>query len=403
MTRMKPFRFASALQISVSALLVCGSQSYGQHLVDPRTDPRIAARAARARLAQDPRPAAATPLPKAAGTFIAFDAGACQTPGSFPGCTDPVAINNAGEILGYSVDANGIPHGFLGDSRGTFTIFDVPGAVAYSLVFTEGPPGSSLNPAGEAAGGYYDANGNQHGFVRDNHGAITAFDAPGAVNGTIPLSINAAGEVTGYYFDANFFSHGFLRGANGNLTEFDAPGAGTITTACFLGLTYPAGINAGGKITGQYYDAQCNIHGFLRDRNGAFTVVDVPNSADTFPGTINDGGEIAGNVVGATGGNAFIRDQSGSFTVFNVPGVRDFGPMDINAPGVVVGSYLDANLVSHSFRRTPDGTLTIIDFPGAGTGFLQGTYASSINSAGEITGEYTDANGVLHGFLFLPQ
>ena len=34
-----------------------------------------------------------------------------------------------------------------------------------------------------------------------------------------------------------------------------------------------------------------------------------------------------------------------------------------------------------------------IDFPGAGTGFLQGTYANSINAAGEITGAYTDANG----------
>jgi len=77
--------------------------------------------------------------------------------------------------------------------------------------------------------------------------------------------------------------------------------------------------------------------------------------------------------------------------------------MDINPAGVVAGSYLDANLVSHSFRRTPDGTLTSIDFPGAGTAFLQGTFASSLNAAGVITGAYNDANGVLHGFLFLPQ
>lgn len=90
--------------------------------------------------------------------------------------------------------------GFLRDSRGTFTIFDVPGAVDYSLVYSEGQPGSSLSPSGEATGGYYYLNGNQHGFVRDNYGAITTFDAPEAVNGTIPLSINAAGEVTGYIF-----------------------------------------------------------------------------------------------------------------------------------------------------------------------------------------------------------
>jgi hypothetical protein len=76
--------------------------------------------------------------------------------------------------------------------------------------------------------------------------------------------------------------------------------------------------------------------------------------------------------------------------------------MNINSAGVVVGSYLDANLVAHSFRRTRDGVLTSIDFPGAGTGFLLGTTANSINAAGEITGSYNDANGVQHGFLFLP-
>jgi hypothetical protein len=350
---------------------------------------------------------AAISLPQAPGTFITFDApGGCQTPASFPGCTTPVAINPRGEILGYNVDANGIAHAFLRDSKGTFTSFDVPGAVIYTNIFFLGSPGSSLNPSGEATGGYQEANFSTPGFVRDNHGAITTFVPPEGFPSntffTVPLSINAAGEVTGYYVVAPFLSHGFLRDANGHLTKFDAPGAGPVTTACPFGLTQPQGINAGGKITGQYYDPQCNPHGFLRERNGAFTVVDVPNSLGTFPTTINEGGEIAGSVVGATGGNAFIRDQSGSFTVFNVPGVNTFGPMNLNSAGVVVGSYLDENAVSHSFRRTPDGTLTIIDFPGAGTGPFDGTYASSINAAGVITGAYSVA-GANHGFLFLPQ
>jgi hypothetical protein len=303
--------------------------------------------------------------------------------------------------LGYSVDANGIPHGFVRDRSGTFTSFDVPGAAFYTLVFTEGPPGSSLNAAGAATGGYIDASFLFHGFVRDNHSVITTFDVPGAANGTTPLSINPAGQVTGYYFDANFFGHGFLRDANGNMTEFDAPGAGTDASGCVFGLTFPNGINAGGQITGLYYDPQCNVHGFLRERNGAFTVVDVPNSLGTTPVAINNGGAIAGST-DAPGGNAFSRSPSGSFTIFDVPGVRDFGNMSINSAGVIVGSYLDVNLVSHSFKRTPDGSLTIIDFPGAGTGALQGTYANSINEAGEITGAYNDGNGVLHGFLFLP-
>jgi hypothetical protein len=390
---MKPtqkLRVARALQIAVAALLVCGLPAYGQRL-----DPRMAPAAAQAAAVQGAQPAPATPLPQAAGTFMTVDPpGACRTASSFPGCTDPVAINPAGEILGYSVDANGIPHGFLRDTHGTFTSFDVPGTAFYTLVFSEGPPGSSLSPVGEATGGYIDTNGLFHGFVRDNLGAITTFDAPGGFGFTIPLAINPAGEVAGYFFDANFFTHGFFRDANGNVTAFDVPDA---STACFLGLTMATGMNAAGKITGTYYDAQCNPHGFLRDQNGAFTVFDAPNSFGTFPLTINNGGEIAG-----VGADEFIRDQNGSFTVFDIPGLRDVNTMNINSAGVVVGSYLDANLAAHSFRRTPDGVLTSMDFPGAGTGFLLGTTANSINAAGEITGSYNDANGVQHGFLFLP-
>jgi len=340
--------------------------------------------------------AATVALGKTAGTFITFDApGGCQTPASFPGCTTPVAINPRGEILGYNVDANGLAHAFLRDSSGAFTSFDVTGAVLYTNVFSVGPPGSSINPSGEATGGYFDANGLEHGFVRDSRGAITTFDPPGAVNGTVPLSINAVGEVTGYYFDANFLFRGFFRDAKGNMTDFDPPGFG-----CFG--TGPNAINAAGIIVGSYTDSACNSHGFVRERNGAITVIDVPNSLETFLITVNEGGQIAGNVVGASGGNGFIRDTNGVFTFFNVPDVRDFGPMNLNAPGVVVGSYLDDNLVSHSFLRTPDGTLTIIDVPGAGTGFLDGTYASSINAAGVITGDYSVA-GANHGFLLLPQ
>lgn len=345
----------------------------------------------------------AAALPEAAGTFITFDApGACGTP-VFPGCTYPVAINPAGVILGYSVDANGMPHGFLRDSSGTFTSFDVSGAVAYSANFFEGNPASSLNPQGEATGGYFDTNGAQHGFIRDKHDVITTFDVPGAVNFTNPLSINPAGEVTGYYFDAGFFAHGFVRDANGNVTEFDAPGA---STGCFFGLTYPDGINAAGKITGNYYDSQCVSHGFLRTRNGVLTVIDVPDfSGGTGPGSINDGGDIAGSGVDSTGAlHWFVRDRKGSIAIFDTPDLFGAGiNMDISSAGVVTGWWYDENIVVHSFRRTPDGTITSINFPGAGTGFFLGTYANSINASGDIAGAYTDANGVYHGFLFQPR
>jgi hypothetical protein len=343
----------------------------------------------------------------ATGTFITFDA-----PGAgniaYSG-TYSVSINPAGEILGSTTDSNGAVTGFLRSSQGTFTTFNVSGATEYIYPYWGvGPSGSTLNPSGEATGGYGDANFTIHGFVRDPSGAITTFDAPGAditpgdFAGTLPLSINQAGEVTGYYFDANYLAHGFVRDKKGNVTAFDAPDA---STACWFGLTSPASINAGGEITGNYLDSGCNQHGFLREPNGAFTEFDVPGFTGITPLTINDGGQIAGSYWDASYNynHGFLRDPSGAITTFDLPNLRDFRSMQINPAGVLAGLWFDENLVAHGFRRAADGTITTIDVPGAGTGEFQGTVANSINPAGVITGWYKDANSVAHGFLFLPQ
>jgi hypothetical protein len=72
-----------------------------------------------------------------------------------------------------------------------------------------------------------------------------------------------------------------------------------------------------------------------------------------------------------------LFETSDSSTVFEIPNAFILNSMSINSPGVVVVWIDDVTLVSHSFRRTPDGTLTSIDFPGAGTGFIQGTRRDS--------------------------
>lgn len=56
--------------------------------------------------------------------------------------------------------------------------------------------------------------------------------------------------------------------ARGRYTAFDAPGA-RLETA-------PTGINDHGQITGSYVDADGVYHGYLRDRRGRFTDVDLP-------------------------------------------------------------------------------------------------------------------------------
>jgi hypothetical protein len=77
----------------------------------------------------------------------------------------------------------------------------------------------------------------------------------------------------------------------------------------------------------------------------------------------------------------------------------------INNFGAITGYYLDANNVFHGFVRSPDGTFTTFDSPGADTtpGNFNGTLPNAINDAGAITGVYYDVNSVGHGFVRSPE
>jgi len=333
-----------------------------------------------------------------------------------PGAVDtfPGGINPAGEIAGSYVDANFRSHGFLRERNGTFIRFDVPGA--------SGTNGGAINPAGEIAGSYTDAVFAEHGFLREPNGTITTFDAPGAgtttsPQGTVPFSINSAGKISGSYVDENYVSHGFLREPDGRILSFDAPGVGPGGGPNQDG-THALTINPQGKITGYYQDAQEAIHGFLREPDGTFTTFEAPGAATTMAdfGTLAIGIDPAGAITGYYSDgtsppdssqvvyHGFVRKPDGAFITFDVPGAVATFPSSNGPAGVIVGWYSDANEVNHGFLRRRDGSITTFDAPGAGTNQFEGTFPGGINPAGFIIGEIqaTDAGPVTHGFLRIP-
>ena len=250
--------------------------------------------------------------------------------------------------------------------------------------------------------------------AQDMSSSVTSFDAPGAdttpgsSNGTLANSINGSGAITGNYYDVNGVSHAFLRSPEGSFTNVDFPGAdGTLANR----------IHDSGVITGIYYDVN-GSHGFLRDAEGNFTSFDVSSAVDIFPMALSLGGAIVGYYLDPNSlFHAFLRSPDGTLSTFVGPqscstgtGTGCFGSEDsnINMSGASVGNYQDnsGNFVSHIFLRSPEGSLTTFDAPGAGTGIYQGTGCpgcfSGLNQAGAIAGTYTDANKVFHGFLRNP-
>jgi hypothetical protein len=311
-----------------------------------------------------------------------------------PGSTNtyPRSINSVLSVTGYYSDAAGRLHGFVRDTWGRSTSFDPAGSKSTWA--------QSINVEGSITGYYTDQNNVQHGFVRSPCGALTSFDPLGSIE-TWALSINAAGTIAGYYelLGAGNY-HSFVRDPQGIITTFDPPGCA---------VSQANSINAAGALTGY---AQCGgiiaKIGFLRDSYGTFSTFYAPHGgAGTYPLAINSKGFIAGYSRG--GGLRFVRSPDCNFTEFDV-GADGYFPLNdtsINSGGAIAGT--GGPVSAHGYVRSPQGTITTFEFPGAGATVAdipgsRATVAISINDFGVITGYYTSGAccGLAVGFLRIP-
>jgi hypothetical protein len=131
-------------------------------------------------------------------------------------------------------------------------------------------------------------------------------------------------------------THSFLRAPDGSLTTFEVPGAGD--------FTYATGINQEGATTGT-----SSLGGFLRARNGTFTIFGVPVALGTAPVVINPAGAIAGFYFDETTTHGFLRLHNDTFTT--VP--EALNPFGINPAGAITGWYGDASSLAHGFLWNP--------------------------------------------------
>lgn len=225
--------------------------------------------------------------------------------------------------------------------------------------------------------------------------ATAETEAP-AVTQPDPLLDGASFEA-----DENDWAHAYPK-----IVTFDPPGAV---------LTFAYAINPAGAIVGEYFDANGMVHGFLRELDGRFTIIDVPGHGigaglGTIAWSINPAGEIAGTYRDQNGAiHSFLRTRDGRFTSFDAPGAGTDGSQqqgtyaqNINPEGEIAGDYTDAANVYHGFVRTCDGRISEFDAPGAGTGAGQGIYVSNVdgvNGEGAVAGSYLDDLNVFHGFV----
>jgi hypothetical protein len=257
--------------------------------------------------------------------------------------TLPQKINERGDIVGEFIDSAGATRGFVRFSDGTFSdpIVDPNDTVG----FTEG---RGINNAGTVDGDYVASDGFVHSFLLSG-GTFTEYDVPGAVQTNL-LSITDAGDLTGAFdpdgsgiFQA-FIDHG------GTITSYSVPGAAAT-------LAYE--INNSKHLTvGYYIDAAGVLHGQYRDANGALTFpIDPPGSVTTVLFGLNDRNWVVGryaDAAGVTHGLFFVPPDS--FFTFDYPGSTFTSLNGISDQGTITGRFVDASGIAHGFIARVTGT-----------------------------------------------
>lgn len=340
---------------------------------------------------------AAVGIPRAvhAQSIETFDA-----PGS--SATSPAAVNEFGRITGSFQDAGRRSHGFVRSPFGTFTTFDAPSPGNDATGANTIP--LAINSAGQIAGGVYAARDGvlvERGFVRNEYGTITEFDAaPGALQ-TTAQAINAHGWIGGTYLDASYNTHGFVRSPRGAISTFDTPPS----------VTFVREIRPNGSVIGAFQMPLGFFQGFVREADGTVSSFEGPDlSHETggvgcgkCGGTYTTAATPTGHSVGFYGATGhivrgFLRKANGTLSNLDVPGAIRTTPEAINVEGAVAGEYTNPDPYdSHGFLLPRDGKLESFDVPDS-----YWLSVTAIDVENKVIGFYADASGT-HGFIRKPR
>src|SRR5512132_1328 len=263
----------------------------------------------------------------------------------YPGAgnlTLPQKINERGDVVGEFIDSLGVTRGFVRFSDGSFSdpIVDPNDTVG----FTEG---RGINNSGTVAGDYVISDGTLHSFFLSG-GTFTEYDVPGAVQTNL-LSINDAASFTGGFDpDGSGIFQGFIS-VDGTLSSFSVPGAAG---------TFAYEINNSEELTVGYYIDGVILHGYYRDSSGTLHFpIDPSGSTTTVLFGLNDRNWVVGRYAdsgGATHGLFFIPPNQ--FSTFDYPGSTFTSLNGINDKGVICGRYVDASGIAHGFLARVRGT-----------------------------------------------
>ena len=310
-------------------------------------------------------------LPGMANTYTVVDLGTLG--GTF---SVGQAINNSGQVAGYSSLGDGSEHAFL-YGGGSMTDLGTLGGT-YSL-------SNGINNNGQVTG--YAATGDaaEHAFLYNGGSMIDLGTLGGSNSGG--YGVNDSGQVTGYSFVSDFVYHAFLD-SGGSMIDLGTLG-GTLSVG--------RAINNSAQVTGySNMSGDAAQHAFLYS-GGSLTDLGTLGGAGSVSYGINNSGQVTGysDIPGDAAQHAFLYSDGSMTDLGTLGGTQSIG-YAINDGGQVAGASYISAFDYHAFLYS-GGSMTDINPAGWSL-----TEAFGINDSGQITGDGTNPDGQDHGFLLTP-
>ncbi len=217
-------------------------------------------------------------------------------------------------------------------------------------------------------------------------GVYTTYDFPGSVN-TYFYGLDNLGKAVGHYKGQDELYHGIIM-ENGELTQYDFPDA---VETFIYGIS-----DETGALSGNIVDDTGVTRGFSGDLPITF-----PGAVTTYADFVNASGVIVGSYVDTEGmAHGFMRNPDGSFITVGVPELPNLQFLFVNAindVGVVIFRAKAVNDIPRSYILLPGSTPHELRFPGSVS-----TVVRNINQDGSIIGYYDSNDGRRHGFSAIP-
>ena len=276
---------------------------------------------------QRPKPAPVTEA-SAQYQFITIEIPGAGTCG-YNACNQAFGINNARLVTGYYTDTSGISHGFAWQN-GVAHSLDYPGA-ADTYLYLDSNRGVVIGYYENAAGADTTIT---YSFPSGAWAVLP--DVTGYPN-NIGSGINDSGFAVGNAYSADFSASAawIWDPSTQSYSFFVVPGSAGNSTDAYA-------INDKGLVVGQFTDGSGVTHGFLKD-GGTYTTIDPPDSTYAYADAINSSGTIVGPWTNLDGwSEGFIRSSDGTITVLDVPGALETQIYGINDRGDICGVAVNA-------------------------------------------------------------